>query len=318
MAAAPAEEVRIDGDCDPRFAAVEVTFAENFRQDEVGAMLAVTLAGRPVVDLWGGYADRRRTRPWRRDTLVCMMSVAKGVTALVAHMLVDRGALDLATPVARYWPEFAAAGKDTLPVRYLLDHRAGLPLIDEPLAPDAVYDWSAMTAALAAAAPLWPPGTVRAYHSVTMGFLVGEVVRRVSGKSLGSLFQDEVATPLALDYHIGLPEAHHGRCAEFFGETAGTLFDASDPASLKARAMAQVPARILNEPRFRTSEIPSINGHGTVRAIARLYGALGPGRRLGMTSACSASRRSPRPRPCSGRGPRTCSATSGGWRSDSS
>ena len=277
------------GTCDPRFSAVREAFAENFRsRDEVGATVAVTLDGRTVVDLWGGFLDADRQRPWRRDTLVCMMSVAKAVTATCAHVLVDRGTLDVDAPVARYWPEFAANGKERLPVRYILDHRAGLPAIDRVMPAGAAFDWEAMTAALAAQRPMWEPGARLVYHSVTMGYLVGEVIRRISGKGVGTFLEEEICGPLGLDYHIGLAEDHHARCADFFGDIRGTLFDDSDPRSLMARAMAQVPASVIATPAFRRAEIPSINGYGTARSVARLFGVLACGGELDGTRLMSA------------------------------
>ena len=273
-----ADGVPVDGRCDRRFVAVADAFAGNFRtRGEVGAAVAVTLNGEPVIDLWGGFADSARTRPWAGDTLVCMMSVAKAATALCAAMAVDRGLIAWDEPVARYWPEFAAAGKAGIPVRWLLDHRAGLPAIAQAMPEGAAYDWEAMTGALAAQAPLSPPGEARAYHSVTLGYLVGELIRRTTGKSLGRFLADEVCEPHGIDYWIGLPPELHGRCAEFFGETAGTLFDRSEPDSLKYRAMAQVPPEDFNTERFRAAEIPSINGIGTARGVAKLFDGLAAG-----------------------------------------
>lgn len=273
-----ADGAPVSGRCDRRFAALAEAFAENFRsRGEVGAAVAVTLNGEPVVDLWGGFADSARTRPWAEDTLVCMMSVAKAATALCAAMAVDRGLIGWNEPVARYWPEFAAAGKADIPIRWVLDHRAGLPALAAPLPAGAAYDWERMTGALAAQAPLSVPGKARAYHSVTLGYLVGELIRRTDGRSLGRFLADEVCEPHGIEYWIGLPAELHGRCAEFFGETAGTLFDRSEPDSPKCRAMAQVPAEEFNTERFRAAEIPSINGIGTARGVARLFDGLAAG-----------------------------------------
>ena len=273
-----ADSMPVDGHCDRRFAAVADAFAGNFRaRGEVGAAVAVTLNGEPVIDLWGGFADSARTRPWAGDTLVCMMSVAKAATALCAAMAVDRGLIAWDEPVARYWPEFAAGGKGDIPVRWLLDHRAGLPAIAQAMPDGAAYDWELMTGTLAAQAPLSPPGASRAYHSVTLGYLVGELIRRTTGKSLGRFLADEVCGPHGIDYWIGLPPELHGRCAEFFGETAGTLFDRSEPDSLKYRAMAQVPPEDFNTERFRAAEIPSINGIGTAQGVAKLFDGLAAG-----------------------------------------
>ncbi len=267
-----------DGHCEGRFAGVADAFAENFRsRGEVGAAVSVTLNGKPVVDLWGGFADSARTRPWAEETLVCMMSVAKAVTALCAAMAVDRGLIGWDEPVALYWPEFAAAGKAGIPVRWVLDHRAGLAAIAQAMPEGAAYDWARMTAALAAQAPLSPPGEARAYHSVTLGYLVGELIRRTDGRSLGQFLAEEVCGPHGIDYWIGLPPELHGRCAEFFGETSGTLFDRTQPDSLMARAMAQVPPEDFNTERFRSAEIPSINGIGTARGVARLFDGLAAG-----------------------------------------
>lgn len=268
----------VAGDCYPRFDAVRRAFVENFTNwGEHGAAVAVTLDAAPVVDLWGGFADAGRTRPWQRDTLVCMMSVAKGIIALCTHMLADRGQIDLDAPVARYWPAFSANGKDTLPVRYLLDHRAGLPVIEKPLPAGAIYKWNMMTQALAEQRPLFAPGSDRADQPVTMGFLVGELIRRVTGMMPGQFLQREVAEPLEVDYHIGLPMVHHERCAEFITAIEGSFFDAPDPTSLRARALAQLPPTVFNDAEFRSAEIPAINGHGTARGVARLYGVLAAG-----------------------------------------
>ena len=175
----------IEGTCDPAFAAVREAFEENFRAgDEVGASVAVYIDGEPVVDLWGGHQDVARTKPWEQDTIVCMMSVAKGVSALCAHMLVDRGLLNLDERVATYWPEFAQNGKENVLVRWILDHRAGVPVCDAAQ-PGDLYDFDAIVRAIEVQEPLWPPGTQPCYHTLTMGHMVGELVRRITGKSIG-------------------------------------------------------------------------------------------------------------------------------------
>src|SRR5215470_8677464 len=208
----------IQGECAPRFAAVRRAFAENFAQRrEIGAAVAVVKDGALVVDLWGGHADAARTRPWQRDTLVHVFSTTKGMTALCAHMLADRGLLDLDAPVARYWPEFAQAGKAEIPVSYVLSHRASLPAVTRELTLADFLDWDTMTAALAAQAPWWEPGTRPGYHPFTYGWLVGEVVRRVSGKTPGVFFREEVGQPLGIDFHIGLAERDDARAAEIIG-----------------------------------------------------------------------------------------------------
>jgi CubicO group peptidase (beta-lactamase class C family) len=284
-------EVEIHGVCDARFAAVRDAFAANFRtQGEVGAAVAVAVDGALVVELWAGHKDFARTQPWQRDTLVNVYSTTKGVTALAAHRLVDEGRLDLDAPVAKYWPEFAQAGKGAIPVRWLLSHRAGLPAVRKLLPNEALYDWTAMTDALAAETPWWTPGSAHGYHAVTFGWLVGELVRRIAGKSLGAFVRDAFAQPLGLDFHIGLAEREHARVADILqqmppdatGEAAQMFARAlAQPESVTARAFLNPPSMALgpNVAAWRSAEIPGANGHGTARALATLYGraALGDG-----------------------------------------
>jgi CubicO group peptidase (beta-lactamase class C family) len=279
----------VHGQCEPRFGAVRDAFAEGFRtRNEIGAALAVTIDGTPVVDLWAGHADLARTRPWQRDTIVNIYSCTKAMTALCAHQLVERGQLDLEAPVATYWPEFAQAGKARLPVRWLLSHRAGLPAVTEVLPLETLYDWDAMCAALAAQAPWWEPGTRHGYHAVTFGWLVGEVVRRITGRSLGAYFRDEIARPLGLDLHIGLPDAEHYRVAEMSDIPTDQIDPEAlglaqvilgDPQSMAALAFLNPPGLALgpNNPEWRRAEIPGANGHGAARDLARVYGALARG-----------------------------------------
>jgi CubicO group peptidase (beta-lactamase class C family) len=228
------EALEIHGRCDTRFAPVRKALADNFRRHgEVGAAVAITLAGRPVVDLWAGWTDAARTRPWREDTLVNVFSVGKPMAALCVLMLAERGAIALDAPVARWWPEFAAAGKDAITVRMLLAHRAGLPAVREPLPALAMYDRERMAAALATEAPWWEPGRRHGYHVNTFGFLVGELVRRVSGERIGAFFRRAVAAPLAADFHFGLAPADEARVAEHllpdFDERVVAHVLASDP-----------------------------------------------------------------------------------------
>ncbi|MGH0032398.1 MAG: serine hydrolase domain-containing protein [Myxococcota bacterium] len=295
------ERPEIHGTCDPRYERVLRAFEENFRaapgtpRHEIGAALAVTVDGETVVDLWAGSADPAAAegggRPWQKDTLVNVYSTTKGVTALCAHRLAEEGRLDLDAPVARYWPEFAQAGKQDVPVRWLLSHRAALPAVREILPAEALYDWDAMCSALAAEEPWWTPGEQHGYHALTYGWLVGEVVRRVDGRSLGTYFREEIAEPLGLDFHIGLPEGEHARCADM-GPMAmpdptvegANLAQAllTDPEGMLARAFMNPPSMAAgpNVPAWRSAEIPGANGHGTALALARLYGALACGGRL--------------------------------------
>lgn len=205
----------IGGECDSGFSRVREAFAENFdNQREVGAAVAIVVDGRRVVDLWGGHRDEKRTRLWNRDTLVNVYSTTKGLMAVCAHQLVSSGKLDLDAPVARYWPEFAQAGKKDLPVRFLLSHRAGLPAISKPLPAEALFDWDIMCSALAEQQPWWKPGEKHGYHAMTFGFLVGELIRRITGESPRDYLRTKLAAPLHADFQIGLSERDENRVAE--------------------------------------------------------------------------------------------------------
>ena len=272
-------EPTVHGDCDERFAAVRTAFEENFRdRDELGAAVTVTVDGEVVVDLWGGWADGARTRPWERDTLVNVWSTSKGPVALCAHILADRGLLDFDAPVTAYWPEFAAAGKEKVLVRHLLSHRAGLAGLREPHSLEQLYDWELTTRRLAATEPWWEPGTRSGYHALTYGFLVGEVVRRVSGLLPGAFLEREVAGPLGVDFTIGLPEKEAGRAAELMHPPAASsseqaaVFSQLAPAAIAALTNPIVGATEANTAEWRAAEIPAANGHGTARAVAALYG----------------------------------------------
>jgi CubicO group peptidase (beta-lactamase class C family) len=260
---------RLEGRCDPAFSAVADAFACNFESgEELGAL---------VVDLWGGWKDAGRSRSWDSGTLMCTMSVAKGFAVTALHILVDRGLVDLDAPVSRYWPEFAAAGKEDLPVRYLVDHRAGLPVVECSIDEVTIYDAQGMAAALASQTPLWEPGTKAGYHVLTLGYLVGELVRRVTGKTIGSFLRSEVSGPLGLEFYVGLTVPEIARCADYVRTLNGTLFDREmiQADTLSARAWAQMPlGEDFNSFAWRTAEIPGANGHGTARSIARFYAAL--------------------------------------------
>ena len=278
----------IDGHCDLRFTAVREKFFANFTgRGDVGAAVCVYVDGVPVVDCWGGHADAARTRPFGPDTIVSVASTTKGMVALCAHMLAERGKLDLDAPVARYWPEFAAAGKQDIPVRWLLSHRAGLPAIRRALPAGALFDWTAMTAALAETAPWWTPGERHGYHAVTYGHLVGEVIRRVDGRSVGAFLRDEVTGPLRADFFIGVPEEADGRAAEVLpppppGEP--TIWDTllADPESVSGRTFLNPPRPLglVNTRAWRAAEIPGANGHTSARGVARAYAALARGGEL--------------------------------------
>ena len=270
----------IHGFCDPRFERVREAFALNFESDgELGAAVAVTQHGRTVVDLWGGWADAARTRPWQADTIVCMMSVGKAVSALAIHLLSDRGRIDLDAPIAQYWPEFSQGGKGEIPVRWGLSHLAAVPVADAA-PPGSIYDAVVMADAVAAQAPLWAPGTIKCYHSATMGAICDALVRRVDGRSIGTFVREEIAGPLGLDYFIGVPEADLARCADMVRST-GNLLDLAQTGK-KNELLSWIwkqlpPGEDYNSTAWRRAEIPSANGHGNARAMARLFGAIACG-----------------------------------------
>jgi CubicO group peptidase (beta-lactamase class C family) len=281
-------EGQVRGTVASGFEPVRTAFAANFTQfGDVGAACCVYLHGRRVVDLWGGEADETTHRPWQEDTIVPVFSTTKIATAVCAHLLAERGELDLDAPVARYWPEFATEGKRKIPVKWLLSHRAGLPALEKPFSMDSVQAWDPIVAALARQRPAWEPGTTHGYHARTFGWLIGEVVRRVTGRSLGTFFAEEVAGPLGLDFWIGLPAEHEPRVGrlippqppadvdpESLSPPLRKMLEArSDPNSLSSRALT-LPELDDNSRAVHAAEIPGHNGIGTARSLARLCAAL--------------------------------------------
>ena len=275
------------GTCSDRFSGVRETLEESLEAHDVGASVAVYLDGEPVVNLWGGYADAARTTPWQRDSILNTWSTTKTMTALCALILADRGDLDLTAPVARYWPEFAAAGKQDVEVRHLLSHTAGLPTWDEPMTVADLYDWPKATARLAAQAPRWEPGTQAGYHAVTQGYLVGEVVRRVTGVSLGTFFAREVAGPLGADFHIGLPAEHDGRVIPVIPPPPPSAADQEPTAHGGGQGEAEAAPRGRGNPpidpadantvAWRRAEIPAAGGHGNARSVGAVQSVLACG-----------------------------------------
>jgi CubicO group peptidase (beta-lactamase class C family) len=282
-------DVPLAGHCDARFGAVQEEFARNFAErGEVGAALCVVIEGETVVDLVGGWADPQRHRPWRHDTLVDFYSVGKAFVALLALQLVDAGLVALDDPIASVWPEFAAEGKGGATLRHALCHRAGVPAIREPLTDDDLWDWDRMAGALAATTPWWEPGTRHAYHTNTYGHLVGEVVRRVTGEPCGTRLA-ALAGPLQADVHVGLPPGTQERCATVLFESPGLSGPLDDTLQGDARmellSYVNPPGYssigVVNTAAWRAAEVPSTNGHGSARGVARLYAALlEPGRLL--------------------------------------
>ena len=282
-------DATIQGHCNERFGAVRDTFeAACTSGAEIGAAVCVVQDGETVVDLWGGFKDADRTEPWQRDTLANVISTTKGMTALCAHRLVDEGRLDLDAPVATYWPEFAQQGKGEITVRLLISHQAGLPAVRKPLPPEALFDWDQMTDALAAEQPWWTPGTKHGYHALTFGWLVGEVVRRITGQSLGTYFAKELAEPLGADFVIGFGPELDARVAQlvqgpiFTEEGETSLFEEllANPESMTARAFNNPPllgTELPNTREWRAAEIPAANGHASAAGIATIYGKLAVG-----------------------------------------
>lgn len=286
----------ISGSCDRRFVEVRSALARNFREHgEVGCAVAVAIEGRLVVDLWAGWVDRERRHPWQGDTLVDVFSAGKPMVVMCLLKLVERGRIDLDAPVARYWPAFAAGGKDAVTVRMVLCHQAGIPGIRTPLPRLAMYDWNLMTSALAEEVPWWEPGRRHGYHVNTFGFLVGEIVRRVSGDSVGACFRREVSERLGADFHFGIDPALAARTAEYLLPDdderlvefllAGDPPESHEPVEQRRRVLECVyrnPPGIsgfgtVNTPAWRAAEMPSTNGHASARGLARIYSALAGG-----------------------------------------
>ncbi len=278
--------VQIQGYFDLRFEAVRDEFAALFEDSqERGAALCVQVGGETVLDLWAGTADKDGQQAWHSDTLLNLFSCTKTYAAVTALQLVGEGKLDLDAPVARLWPEFAAAGKERITLRHLLSHRAGLPAIREPLPAEALYDWDAMTAALAAEQPWWVPGEGHGYAPITYGWLVGELIRRADGRGPGESIVARVARPLGLDFHVGLDDAEFHRVAHI-ARGKGNLGDAaaqrllkcmmSEPTALSTRAFTNPPSIMTstNKPEWRRMQQPAANGHGNARSLAGFYAGL--------------------------------------------
>ena len=271
----------ISGSCDERFAAVRQVLSDNLASGaDLGASVAVFVDGEPVVDIWGGWTDETRTTAWQRDTIVNVWSTTKTMTALCALILADAGEIDFDASVATYWPEFAAAGKDAVQVRHLMSHSAGLSGWAAPVEPADLYDWEKVTALLAAQEPWWQPGTASGYHAVTQGYLVGEVVRRVTGQSLGQFFAKEVAGPLGADFHIGLDADEDDRVATLVPPPSiADQMGALDADSVARRTFGNptVDARVTAERAWRAAEIPAANGQGNARSVAAVQSVLAGG-----------------------------------------
>jgi len=271
----------VNGQCDERFAAVQQVLQDNLNTGaDLGASVAVYVDGEPVVDIWGGWTDETRTKPWERDTLVNVYSTTKTMTALSALVLADAGELDFNAPVSTYWPEFAAAGKDAVQVRHLMSHTAGLSGWAAPMQPADLYDWEKATSLLAAQEPWWEPGTASGYHAVTQGYLVGEVVRRITGQSLGTFFAKQIAEPLGADFHIGLDAADDARVATLTPPPSLTEQMGNLPADSIVRRTFTNPVVDVSataDRAWRAAEIPAANGQGNARSVAAVQSVLAGG-----------------------------------------
>jgi CubicO group peptidase (beta-lactamase class C family) len=269
---------------DPRFAAVADEFARLIEaQPGTGAALAVWCDGRLVIDLWGGYADRDRARPWAEDTLVQPYSVSKPFAAVCALHLAEAGRLELDAPMQRYWPEFRAPAT----VRQVLSHQAGVVALDQPAPTAALLDWSWLCRLLAAQEPTWPPGTAPGESALFYGHLVGELIRRVDGRTPGRYLREEICGPRELDFAVGLTPAEQARTADVTGlDDAFRAAGLAGRPELYRRAMTNPPgaldAAVVNSAAWRAAEVPAVNGHGTARAVAGFYEALATGDVLGL------------------------------------
>ena len=285
----------VQGLTQDRYAVVREAFQANLESGEdIGASFCATVEGETVVDLWGGWADPGKTRPWAADTIVNVYSTTKTMCALTALLVADRGLIDFDAPVAKYWPEFAANGKADVKVSHLMSHSAGLSGWKEKLVTEDLYDWEKMTSLLAAQAPYWAPGTAPGYHALTQGYLVGEVVRRVTGKSLGTVFRQEIAEPLGADFWIGLPASEDGRVAELIPPPPGqAVGDARNETDLQ-RNMSNNPGIDVSATKtrgWRGAEIPAAGGTGNARSVAEIHtilanGGVAKGKRFMSEAGC--------------------------------
>lgn len=276
--------MELGGTCEDRFSAVREAFAANFADgaplQDVGASVAMTVDGELVVDLWGGTIDTDdgEGRPWQRDTLINVWSTTKTVAALACLMLHDRGELDVHAPVAKYWPEFAAAGKGQIEVRHVMSHTAGLSGWQEPITVEDLYDWDKVTSLLAAQEPWWEPGTASGYHAVTQGFLEGELVRRVTGQTMGEFVAEHITGPLGADFHIGTAAAHDHRVAHVIPPPPLAV-SGGDPTSIATRTFVSpmLDAATSSTLPWRRAEIPAANGHGHARSVALIHAPMANG-----------------------------------------
>lgn len=287
-------QVRIHGHVESRFEPVLAAFESNFASgQENGASFCMTVEGQTVADIWAGYADEDRMRPWERDTIVNVYSTTKTMTALTALLLADRGELNFSAPVAKYWPEFAANGKADVTVAHLMSHSAGLSGWKEPLVREDLYDWEKATSLLARQAPYWKPGSAPGYHAMTQGYLVGEVIRRIAGETVGTVFRKEIAEPLGADFHIGLPSTEDHRVADLTPPPASGVLGNGSSDELVTNMSSNPPVNPLDTRTraWRGAEIPAAGGTGNARSVAAVQslmanGGWGNGRQILSEAGC--------------------------------
>ncbi len=278
-------EWKISGEVEPEFEKVKEVFRANWAGYEVGACFSVVYKGKKVIDLWGGFQDKACTRPWKSDTLVNVYSTTKGMASLAVAILAEEGKLDYEAMVTDYWPEFGAEGKARVTVAQLLSHQAGVCGVSEKIQITDLYDWNKMIRLLAAQKPFWKPGKASGYHAVTWGFLAGELIRRITGKTLGQYFHEKVAGPLGADFYIGLPDSEMNRVADMIGANRARV--PQKPLDGSRKMPALYPIALLNPEirpykdvcsyAWRKAEIAAANGQTNARGIARIYGALANG-----------------------------------------
>ena len=263
----------IHGKFDERFISIVDCYENQFdRGLDIGSSLAITYEGDKVVDIWAGTRDKAQTLPWEENTIVNVFSSTKNATSLAAYVLADHGKLDFSAPVAEYWPEFAQKGKENILVSHIMSHSSGLPGWEEPVAGHDLYDPDKVAALFETQEPWWEPGSALGYHAISVGNLMGEIIKRISGKSIGNFFREEIAEPLDIDFHIGLEDKHHSRVAEIHQaveENPEDLFDLEEGSVMqKVMTNGIITAPDANSPEWRRAEIPAAGGHGNGRSIA--------------------------------------------------
>ena len=262
----------IHGEYDKKFESIVDSYEKQFKLGlDIGSSLAVTCEGETVVDIWAGSRNKSKSLPWEEDTIVNVFSSTKNATSLCAYVLADRGQLDFSAPVAKYWPEFAKKGKGSILVSHIMSHSSGLPGWDEPVLGQDLYDSDKVAALFEEQEPWWVPGTALGYHAISIGNLMGEIIKRISGKTIGNFFREEIAEPLDIDFHIGLADKHHSRVAEIHQAVESNpedIFELEEGSVMQKVFANGIVASDALTPEWRRAEIPAAGGHGNGRSIA--------------------------------------------------